>query len=121
MFILGGNYDEGEKLMEIIAVTLENLAKEHICCAISDTKGDTCVSSKKAWLAERFKDGLVFKKLNARGKAFIEYIPAEKAWCPIDADGYVHINCFCTTQTSVLTPTNTLLLSQRQPNEGARP
>ena len=78
----------------IIAVTAENIDSEHICCAITDKKGETCVSSKKAWLKERFKDGLVFQKLDARGKVFIEYIPAEKAWCPIDAPGYLHINCF---------------------------
>jgi len=28
-----------------------------------------------------------------KGKAFIEYIPAEKAWCPVNADGYIFINC----------------------------
>jgi GNAT superfamily N-acetyltransferase len=80
--------------MEIIAVDQDNIEREHICCAIADQKGETGVSSKKAWLKERFQDGLVFKKLDARGKAFIEYIPAEKAWCPIVADGYLHINCF---------------------------
>ena len=78
----------------IIAVTAENIDREHICCAISDKKGETCVSSKKAWMKERFGDGLVFRKLDVRGKVFIEYIPAEKAWCPIDAPGYMHINCF---------------------------
>lgn len=78
----------------IIAVAAENIDSEHICCAITDKKGETCVSSKKAWLRERFKDGLVFQKLDARGKVFIEYIPAEKAWCPMDAPGYLHINCF---------------------------
>lgn len=78
----------------IVTVTAENIDREHICCAISDKKGETCVSSKKAWMKERFKEGLVFQKLEARGKVFIEYIPAEKAWCPIDAPGYMHINCF---------------------------
>lgn len=80
--------------MEIINVNAENILEEHICCAISDKKGETCVSSKKAWMIERFADGLVFKKLDVRGKIFIEYIPAEKAWCPIIADNYMHINCF---------------------------
>lgn len=80
--------------MEIITVNQDNIEHEHICCAISDKKGENCVSSKKAWMKERFKDGLVFKKLDARGKVFIEYIPAEKAWCPIIADGYMYINCF---------------------------
>lgn len=79
--------------MGIIIVDKSNIAEEHICCAISDKKGENCVALKKAWLTERFSDGLVFKKLDVRGKVFIEYIPAEKAWCPIDAEGYMHINC----------------------------
>ena len=80
--------------MNIIRVDQDNLATEHICCVLNDKKGDTCVLSKKLWLSERFLDGLVFKKLNVRGKVFIEYIPAERAWCPIDASDYMHINCF---------------------------
>lgn len=79
--------------MDIINVTKDNLESEHICCAISNNK-DLQVSSKKCWLAKRFDDGLVFKKGNVRGKCFIEYIPAEKAWCPINTNGYMFINCF---------------------------
>lgn len=79
--------------MEYIKLTLDNLEKEHICCAISNNK-DIQVASKKAWLKERIKDGLVFLKSTERGKCFIEYIPAENAWCPIEANGYMHINCF---------------------------
>ncbi|MEE1164586.1 MAG: GNAT family N-acetyltransferase, partial [Lachnospiraceae bacterium] len=72
--------------MEYVRVTKENLEKEHICCAISKNK-DVQVSSKKTWLADRFDEGLVFLKSVDRGKCFIEYIPAEKAWVPIKADG----------------------------------
>ena len=78
--------------MEIITLTNENLEREHICCAISNNK-DCQVSAKKSWLAERFDDGLVFKKADVRGKCFIEYMPAEKAWAPIEANGYMYINC----------------------------
>ena len=78
--------------MEIITLTNDNLEKEHICCAISSNK-DFQVASKKLWLSKRFDDGLIFKKCDVRGKCFIEYIPAEKAWSPIDADGYMYINC----------------------------
>ena len=78
--------------MEYIRVTKENLDAEHICCAISNNK-DVQVSSKKAWLKERFEDGLVFLKSVERGKCFIEYIPAENAWNPIDADGFMYIDC----------------------------
>ena len=80
--------------MSIITVDANNIDKEHICCAISEKKGENCVASKKAWMKERFKDGLEFKKLDVRGKVFIEYIPAEKAFAPIIADNYMYINCF---------------------------
>ncbi len=79
--------------MEYIKLTQNNLENEHICCAISNNK-DIQVASKKAWLSERLQDGLVFLKSAERGKCFIEYIPAEYAWCPVEADGYMHINCF---------------------------
>ena len=78
--------------MEYIRVTKENLENEHICCAISNNR-DIQVASKKAWLAERFDDGLVFLKSVERGKCFIEYIPAENAWNPLDAEGYMYIDC----------------------------
>lgn len=78
--------------MEFIKITKENLEKEHICCAISNNK-DIQVASKKAWIANSLNDGLVFLKSTERGKCFIEYIPAEKAWCPVSANGYMHINC----------------------------
>ena len=55
--------------MEYIRVTKENLASEHICCAISNNH-DIQVASKKAWLAERFDDGLVFLKSEGHGIPF---------------------------------------------------
>ena len=78
--------------MEYVRITKENLEREHICCAISNSR-DVQVASKKAWLRDRFDDGLVFLKSAERGKCFIEYIPAENAWVPIDADGYMYIDC----------------------------
>lgn len=79
--------------MEYIKITKDNLESEHICCALSN-KTDIQVASKKAWLADRLDEGLVFLKSVQRGKCFIEYIPAENSWNPIDADGYMYINCF---------------------------
>lgn len=79
--------------MNYIQLTEENLDKEHICCAISDSK-DSPAAAKKSWIKERLAEGLVFLKGDVRGKCFIEYIPAEYAWAPIEADGYMHINCF---------------------------
>lgn len=78
--------------MDYIKVTKDNIENEHICCAISNNN-DIQVASKKAWLSDRFNDGLVFIKSVERGKCFIEYIPAENAWVPILADGYTYIDC----------------------------
>ena len=78
--------------MEFIKLTPENLENEHICCAIASNK-DGQVMSKKAWLAERMQEGLVFLKVNVRGKCFIEYLPAEYAWAPIEAPDYMYIDC----------------------------
>ena len=78
--------------MEIVALTKENLEREHICCAISNNN-DPQVKSKKEWLRDRLDEGLMFLKGDVRGKCFIEYIPAEYAWAPLAADGYMHIDC----------------------------
>lgn len=78
--------------MDLIKLTHENLENEHICCAISSNK-DCQVIAKKSWLAGRLDEGLVFLKCDVRGKCFIEYIPAEYAWAPIEAEGYMYIDC----------------------------
>ena len=78
--------------MEYIRLTKENMETEHICCAISNNK-DIQVASKKAWLRDRLEEGLVFLKSTERGKCFIEYLPAEYAWNPIEAPGYMYIDC----------------------------
>lgn len=79
--------------MNLIHVNRENVEREHICCAIAAKKNDLSGEAKKAWMRERFAEGLTFLKLDARGKVFIEYMPAENAWYPLDAKGYLHINC----------------------------
>lgn len=78
--------------MELIKITYENLGSEHICCAILNNK-DCQVMSKKSWLEARLDEGLVFLKCDVRGKCFIEYVPAEFAWAPVEADGYMYIDC----------------------------
>ena len=75
--------------MNYVRITKDNLDREHICCAMSGKQS----LAKKAWLRQRFDEGLVFYRSEERGKCFIEYIPAENAWVPIEAEGYLHINC----------------------------
>lgn len=75
--------------MGYIRITEENIDREHICCAMSNKQS----VMKKEWLKDRFRDGLVFYRSEERGKCFIEYMPAENAWHPLIADGYIHIDC----------------------------
>ena len=79
---------------QIKKLTEKNISTEHICCAISDKKCVVGYQEKKTWLKNQFQDGYVFKKLDVRGKVFIEYVPAEKGWVPIIAPDYMLINCF---------------------------
>lgn len=76
-----------------INLTEENISDEHICCAIGDPKHNSGVIMKKQWLSERIAQGHVFRKLDARGKIFIEYAPLESAWVPVSGAEYMYIYC----------------------------
>lgn len=78
---------------EYINLTIDNIDNEHICCAIGDPKHQDGVNNKKEWIKNKLSDGHVFRKLNARGKVFIEYEPIETAWAPIVGNNYAYIYC----------------------------
>ena len=78
---------------EYINLDLNNIDEEHICCAIGDPKHQCGVDKKKEWIKSKLKDGHVFRKLNARGKVFIEYEPIETSWVPINGKKYEYIYC----------------------------
>ena len=78
---------------EYINLDLKNIDDEHICCAIGDPKHQEGVDKKKEWIKNKIKDGHVFRKLNARGKIFIEYEPIETSWAPIIGHNYEYIYC----------------------------
>lgn len=80
-------------MSEYINITEDNLSAEHLCCAISDKNHQTGVNVKRQWLSERIKEGHVFRKLNEKGKVFIEYAPLEKAWVPVVGKNYMYIYC----------------------------
>jgi GNAT superfamily N-acetyltransferase len=78
----------------IITLDKANIETEHICCAISDKKCKESYELKKDWLKKEFDNGYVFRRINARAKVFIEYVPAGKGWVPIEASNYLLVNCF---------------------------
>lgn len=77
-----------------INLEINKIADEHLCCAISDKKHQLGVDMKRAWLSERISEGHVFRKLDAKGKVFIEYMPLETAWIPVYGVNYMYIYCF---------------------------
>lgn len=77
-----------------INLDMNNIAQEHLCCAISDKKHQLGVDMKRAWLSERISEGHVFRKLDAKGKVFIEYTLLETAWVPVYGVNYMYIYCF---------------------------
>ena len=77
-----------------INLTTDTLPTQHLCCAIADPKHQCGVQAKKDWLAGRLSEGHVFRKLDAKGKVFIEYAPLETAWTPILGENYLYIYCF---------------------------
>lgn len=78
---------------ELITLTPENLAREHLACIIRTRTAHPGVEAKRAWLAGRLPEGHVFRKLNARECAFIEYAPLETAWVPVLGKNYLYIYC----------------------------
>lgn len=78
---------------QYVNITLDNIDSEHLCCAIADKKHQCGVAEKRQWLKERILEGHVFRKLDAKGKVFIEYAPLETAWVPVCGDNYLYIYC----------------------------
>ena len=79
-----------------INLDLDNLEDEHLCCAITGPKHKHYegILQKKEWLKSQIPKGHVFRKLDDRGKIFIEYAPVENAFVPIEGDNYNYIYCF---------------------------
>ena len=80
--------------MRIIDVTADNVEENGFFCLMSRRKSDG-YRRKLRWLQARFEEGLRIKMLDLSdgGRGFIEYIPGEYAWRPVDATGYVFIHC----------------------------
>lgn len=79
-----------------IDLTAENLEREHLCCIIRSRKPHPGVEAKRAWLAERLKEGHVFRKLDETATVFVEYAPLETAWVPIVGENYIYLYCLWT-------------------------
>lgn len=79
--------------MVMINVTPENSEKETFFC-IKDIKSPG-FKSKQRWFEKRYEKGLRMKILKIDDKmiGFIEYVPANQAWRPVDAPNFMFIHC----------------------------
>lgn len=78
---------------DFVNLTKENLADEHLCCIIRSKKPHPGVEAKRQWLSDRLEEGHVFRKLDAKATAFIEYAPLETAWVPVVGENYYYLYC----------------------------
>ena len=78
---------------QFINLSPENLSKQHLCCIIRSKKPHPGVEAKRQWLAQRLREGHVFRKLDAKATVFIEYAPLETAWVPVAGGNFLYIYC----------------------------
>jgi hypothetical protein len=83
----------------IIEVGASNLDEyPQVICFINPKH--TYFHKKIEWLREQCKNGLKIKLLFVKGEkkpiGFIEYVPGEFCWRPVDAKGYLFIHCLWT-------------------------
>lgn len=79
---------------KIIVVTPQNVEEETLFC-VKDI-ANPGFESKRKWFVKRYEEGLRMKILKDdtdKMMGFIEYIPANKAWRPIQADNFMFIHC----------------------------
>jgi hypothetical protein len=72
----------------------ENLSDCGIGC-LTDPKNQG-YRPKVEWLQERFPEGLrflLFRDEENKPLAFLEYVPGEYAWRPVDCEGWVFVHC----------------------------
>ena len=77
---------------QLIEVNEGNVTETGFYCYMSK-KNTEGYRRKLNWLKARFAEGLKIKMLKLPERGFIEYIPGEYAWRPVDAKGYMFIHC----------------------------
>ena len=55
---------------QFINLSLENLSEQHLCCIIRSKKPHPGVEAKRQWLAQRLREGHVFRKLDAKAVSY---------------------------------------------------
>ena len=81
------------------AITLDTVGPENLAdCGIGclTSPANVGYQPKLDWLRKRFSEGLrflLFRDGQGRPLGFLEYVPGEYAWRPVDAKGWLFIHC----------------------------
>lgn len=78
----------------LLRITADNVEEHGFFCARN--RKEEGYRKKQDWLRKRFGEGLVLYLLQdeqEKDLGFIEYIPGEYAWRPVQAGGYLFIHC----------------------------
>ena len=85
--------------IEVVEVSSGNLAEHPQAICFINPKHEL-YGRKVEWLEEQFGYGLKIKLLYLEGEkrpvGFIEYVPGEHCWRPVNAKGYLFIHCLWT-------------------------
>lgn len=84
--------------IDIIDITPDNISQYGVC-GYKDLKKHTELRRKIAWFSEYYPKGMRMKVLISHKDGYqgmIEYLPGKYAHRPIDADGYLVIQCIFT-------------------------
>jgi GNAT superfamily N-acetyltransferase len=81
--------------VEMITVDDADSAAEHGFFCYKSKPKTHGYRNKLAWLEQRFAEGLQIRIIREAGRpvGFIEYVPAEFAWRPVGAPGYLFVQC----------------------------
>ncbi len=99
--------------MQILEINQENVDRYGFYC--SKNKKDEGYQKKLAWLRKRFDEGLrinLLKDKDGTDLGFIEYVPGENAWRPVEAKGYLFIQCLAILKNANRKAGNGALLVQ---------
>ncbi|MQY78458.1 MAG: GNAT family N-acetyltransferase [Bacteroidetes bacterium] len=100
-----------KKDFQVIEVNEGNVTETGFYCYMSKKNAEG-YRRKLNWLKGRFNEGLKIKMLKLPERGFIEYIPGEYAWRPVNAEGYIFIHCIWVVGRSKGKGLATILLNE---------
>ncbi len=80
--------------METITLDFKNYEQISLCCC-----DEISEPIKKKWLQNHMQDGVVYRR-SAEDASFMEYMPGEDAWCPVEAPQVMFIHFFHVDQNA---------------------